>query len=168
MNNKPSPCPWLRERDPHRNFSINYRYPTLILSPHLLPTLSTMNTSPTGNRGSRLLDPWQHGMLNIRTDHRMTNTIYGDSNSNVGNVSNSYNNTINVGIEEESLRIQEWLSPLEPHKRHQNVRNGRLDGVGEWVLRRSEFESWRKSQDGSANRTLLCYGGQGVGKTYMR
>ena len=98
----------------------------------------------------------------------MANTIYGHSNSNVGNVSNSYNNTITVGVEEESLRIQEWLSPLEPYKRHRDVRNGRLEGVGEWVLRRSEFESWRKSQDGSVDRTLLCYGGQGVGKTYIR
>jgi len=91
-----------------------------------------------------------------------------DSNSNVGNVLNSYNNTINVGIEEESLRIQEWLSPLEPHKRHRNVRNRRLDGIGEWVLRRSEFESWCKNRDGSVDSTLLCYGAPGVGKTYIR
>ena len=87
--------------------------------------------------------------------------------TNVGNVSNSYN-TINVGIDEESLRIQAWLSPLEPHKRHQDVRNRRLDGVGGWVLRRSEFESWRKGRDDLANPTLLCYGVQGVGKTYIR
>ena len=104
-------------------------------------------------------------MLNTRTDNPMTNIIYG--NSNVGNVSNSYN-TINMGIEEESLKIQQWLSPLEPNKRHRDVRDSRLDGVGEWVLRRSEFESWCKSLDGSANRTMLCYGGQGVGKTYIR
>ena len=109
-------------------------------------------------------------MFNTSADNRMTNTNtnYGHSNSNVGNFSYSYNNTINVGIEEESLRIQEWLSPLEPHKRHRDVRNGRLKGVGEWVLRRSEFESWCKRQDESVNRTLLCYGGQGVGKTYIR
>ena len=126
-----------------------------------------MNTSPTGNGGSSILSPGQHRMLNTRTDYHMTNTIYGHSNSNVGNVSNSYN-TINVGTGEESLRIQEWLSPLEPNKRHQDVKNSRLEGVGEWVLRRSEFESWCKSQDGSVNPTLLCYGGQGVGKTYIR
>ena len=107
-------------------------------------------------------------MFNTPIDNRMTNISYGHSNSNVGNVSNTINNTINVGIEEESSRIQEWLSLLEPHKRHQDVRNSRLDGIGEWVLRRSEFESWYKSQDESVNRTLLCYGGQGVGKTYIR
>jgi len=141
--------------------------PTAILSANLLPTLSAMNTSPTGNAGSSPFGPSQHGMPSIRADYCMTNTIHGDSNSNVGNVSNSYN-TINVGIEEESLRIQEWISPLEPHKRHRDVRNGRLDGVGEWVIRRREFESWGRSKDGSVNPTLLCYGGQGVGKTYIR
>ena len=73
-----------------------------------------------------------------------------------------------MGMDEESLRIQAWLSPLEPYKRHQDVRNRRLDGVGEWVLRRSEFESWRKGRGGFMNRTLLCYGDQGVGKTYIR
>ena len=143
-------------------------YPTAILPAHPLPTLPTMNTSSAGNGGSSLLGPWQQGMLNTRIDNRMTNISYGHSNSNVGNVSNTINNTINVGIEEESSRIQEWLSPLEPHKRHRDVRNGRLKGVGEWVLRRSEFESWCESQEEAANRTLLCYGGQGVGKTYIR
>ena len=60
----------------------------------------------------------------------MADIIHGGSNTNVGNVSNSYNNTINVGMDEESLRIKVWLSPLEPHKRHQDVRGCRLDGLG--------------------------------------
>ncbi|CUS14176.1 unnamed protein product, partial [Tuber aestivum] len=91
------------------------------------------------------------------------------TNTNVGNASNSYNNntTIIVGVNEESLRIQSWLSPLEPYRRHQDVRNRRLDGVGDWVLQRNEFESWCESQDSPVNPTLLCYGGQGVGKTYI-
>jgi len=106
-------------------------------------------------------------MSKAHTDNRMTENILVTSNANVGNVLNSYNN-INVRTDEETSRIYEWLSPLEPHKRHQDVRNRRLDGVGEWVLRRSEFQSWRESQDSLANPTLLCYGGQGVGKTYIR
>jgi len=109
----------------------------------------------------------QQGIQHTRTDHNMTNIIHGNSNENVGNVLNSYN-TINVGIDEEPLRIQAWLSPLEPHRRHQEVRNQRLDGVGDWVLRRSEFESWLKSQDGSVGAILVCHGSQGVGKTHVR
>ena len=116
---------------------------------------------------SRSSDSHQHDIPNTRTDHNLTNNIHGDSNTNVGNVSNSYN-TINVGVSEESLLIQAWLSPLAPHRRHQDVSSGRLDGVGNWVLHTNEFESWRGSQDGSGDPTLLCQGGQGVGKTYIR
>jgi len=127
-----------------------------------------MNTSPAGNGGSSLHGPRQHGISNAYTSHLIAYNIHGDSNTNIGNVSNSYNNITNLGVDEESLQIQAWLSPLEPNKRHQDVRNRRLDGVGEWVLQRSEFELWRESQDDSAHRTLLCCGGPGVGKTYIR
>ena len=123
-----------------------------------------MSTSSTGGRRS---SSFQYGISNTQTDGPMANTVYLNSNANVGNVSNSYNN-IKVGIDEESLRIHEWLSPLEPHKRHQDVRNRRVDGVGEWVLQRSEFESWRKGRGGLTSRALLCCGAQGVGKTYIR
>ena len=127
-----------------------------------------MNTSPTLNGEPSPRGPSQYRISNTNTDHRIAINIHGSSNTNNGNVSNSYNNITNLGIDEETLRIQEWLSPLDPNKRHQDVRNRRFDGVGEWVLQRSEFESWCESEDGSVNRTLLCYGGQGVGKTYLR
>ena len=121
-----------------------------------------------GNRGSSLSDnPSQPSILNTSTDHNLTNNIQGDSNKNVGNVSNSYN-TINVGVDEESSHIQAWLSPLEPEIRHRAVSRGRMNGVGDWVLRRNEFETWCGSQDGSGDPTLVCYGGQGVGKTFIR
>ena len=129
-----------------------------------------MSTSPqsSGSRGSGLAGgPNQYGISNTRTDNSTTNNVHGSSNTNFANVSNSYNHTINVGVSEESLRIQAWLSPLEPHARHQDVSNQRMDGVGEWVLQKNEFESWRESQDSSVNRTLLCYGNQGAGKTYI-
>ena len=128
-----------------------------------------MNTSPSENGASSFTsDPYQYDISHIRADNHTTNNVHGSSNTNFANVSNSYNHTINVRLSEESARIQAWLSPLEPHARHQDVGNRRLDGVGEWVLRRNEFESWRASQDSSVNRTLLCYGNQGAGKTYIR
>ena len=128
-----------------------------------------MNIIPSGSGGSSITrDPYQFGISNTRTDNYTANSIHGHSNQNIGNVLNSYNHTINVGISEESLRIQTWLSPLEPYARHQDVRNRRLDGVGDWVLEKNEFGSWRKNLDGSGNPTLLCYGDQGVGKTYIR
>jgi len=133
-------------------------------------TLSNMNTLPSGNGGPSLThDPCQYGISNTRTDNNTSNNIHGYSNQNIQNVLNSHNITFdNVRISEEASRIQRWLSPLEPHARHQDVRNRRLDGVGDWVLKKNEFKSWRKSQDSAANRTLLCYGDQGTGKTYIR
>ena len=73
-----------------------------------------------------------------------------------------------MGVDEESLLIKTWLSPLEPDRRHRDVSNRRVDGVGDWVLQADGFESWCWSQDGSGDPTLLCYGGQGVGKTFIR
>jgi len=128
-----------------------------------------MNTLLSGNGGSSLTsDPCSYGISNTGADNTTTNNVHGNSNTNFANVSNSYNNTIHVGLSEESSRIQAWLSPLEPHARNQDVRNRRLEGVGDWVLQMNEFESWRESQDASMNPTLLCYGDQGVGKTYIR
>jgi len=132
-------------------------------------TLSNMNPSATRYGGPGLGDLCQFSISHTRADNSVANNVYSNSNTNCANVSNSYNNTtINMGTNEESRRIQEWLSPLEPGRRHQDVRNRRLDGVGDWVLQKDEFVSWRRSRDGSDDRALRCYGGQGVGKTYIR
>jgi len=133
-------------------------------------TLSNMDTLPTGTThgGSLSGDLCQRSLSNTRAGNTMSNNVYGHSNQSVGNVSNSYNSTINVGVNEESLPVQVWLSPLEPHIRHQDVSHRRLDGIGDWVLQKNEFEAWRDGGSGSVNPTLLCYGGQGVGKTYIR
>ena len=122
---------------------------------------------PQHGRSSISVDHRRYGISNVYTGHNLSINVHGDSNANVGNVSNSYN-TINVGVDEESSRIQTWLSPLEPEIRHRAVSNRRLDGIGDWVLQRSEFRSWYKSHGGSLDPTLLCYGGQGVGKTFIR
>ena len=82
---------------------------------------------------------------------------------------NSFNNVINVntGTLDEDDQIREWLSPLKPHQRHQDVRADRLDGVGDWFLEISEFRGWSSGEDGSLERVLFCSGGPGVGKTYL-
>jgi len=59
-----------------------------------------------------------------------------------------------------------WLSPLEPHKRHQDVRIRRYDGIGDWLLEIPEFKRWRNGHDGSS--TLYVSGAPGAGKTYLR
>ena len=86
------------------------------------------------------------------------------------NNNNSFNNTVNFNAErdDEGPQILQWLSPLEPQQRHEDVRMERLDGVGNWVLETSEFRKWRDAEDGSVEQVLFCYGNPGVGKTYVR
>ena len=158
------------ERGRSPSTSAIHSHPSVLLF-HLTyhPPLFNMNTLPSGSgRPSLTLDPYPYGTWDTHTDKKTINNVHGSSNTNIANVSNSYNHTTNVGASEELLRIQAWLSPLEPYARHEDVRNRRLDGVGEWVLQKDEFESWRRSPDSTANRTLLFYGDQGAGKTYIR
>lgn len=74
----------------------------------------------------------------------------------------------NTGVSDEDDRIRMWLSPLNPQQRHQDVRDDRLDGVGNWILETSEFRKWSNGEDGCSERVLFCSGGPGVGKTYLR
>ena len=74
---------------------------------------------------------------------------------------------VNTVISDEEDKIQEWLSPLKPHQRHQGVQADRLDGVGDWFLETSEFRKWSNGGNGSFERVLFCSGGPGVGKTYL-
>ena len=103
----------------------------------------------------------------------MESTTYTPSvnsgNVNSGNVTNSHNNIVNLSqvIADENPEIMRWLSPLDPRRRHQDVRTERFDTVGSWFLETSEFQEWR-SEDRTDKAVLFCYGNPGVGKTFLR
>ena len=96
--------------------------------------------------------------------------------SNNHNSFNSFNPTyinttyINPTAADGRHNILTWLSPLDPRLRHQDIRDRRTGGVGEWILPTEEFRSWRAGSEGgeSDNAVLFCYGNPGVGKTYIR
>ena len=80
------------------------------------------------------------------------------------NVSNNYTAT------DEKPEILAWISPLESQRRHHDVRARRVGGVGDWLLQTDEYREWFGGIRGgkSVNSALFCYGGPGVGKTYIR
>ena len=92
-------------------------------------------------------------------------------NINSFNNTNSFNNVSNnYTVANEKPEILSWLSPLEPQRRHKDIRTRRVDEVGDWLLQTEEYRNWSSGiyggrSDGSA---LFCYGGPGVGKTYIR
>jgi len=91
---------------------------------------------------------------------------FGDGNINSGNITDSFNTTVNLS--DEDAKILCWLSPLEPDNRHHGVRTNRFEGVGDWLLEISEFRGWRGSEGGADKAVLFCSGNPGVGKTYLR
>ena len=108
---------------------------------------------------------------------RMTNTrSFSFGNVDCGNVTNSYNKTINMNnktitlnkTDQEDNQIKQWLSPLEPQYRHQSVQADRVNGVGGWLLERNEFLEWSSSEGMPAGAVLFCYGDPGAGKTHIR
>jgi len=91
-------------------------------------------------------------------------------NVNSFNVLTNHNNIVNfiTEIDTEEHQILQWLSPLEPQRRHQAVRTGRLDSIGNWILETTQFREWSDREDGYVEPLLFCCGSPGVVKTYLR
>ena len=102
----------------------------------------------------------------------MLSVNMGDGNVHSGNITSSFNNLNSfnsyVYKSDQDAEIMRWLSPLEPHNRHQSVRTERFGGMGGWLLEVKEFREWRSGKGGAENAVLFCSGNPGVGKTYLR
>ena len=103
-----------------------------------------------------------------RKEHKMSQSFSNNYNS----FNPTYINTayINPTAADDRPNILAWLSPLDPKLRHQDIRDRRIESIGEWVLQTEEFRAWSDiSEDGKSNNgVLFCYGNPGVGKTYIR
>jgi len=86
------------------------------------------------------------------------------------NNSNSFNTVNNFTVADDRSDVLAWLSPLNPKLRHRDIRDSRVENVGEWLLQTEEFRSWQAGSGGtkSDNAVLFCYGDPGVGKTFIR
>jgi len=73
-------------------------------------------------------------------------------------------------VTDERSEILTWLSPLEPQIRHEDIRTHRVNEVGDWLFQTEEYRNWFGGirGDESDGAALFCYGGPGVGKTYIR
>ncbi|KAF8417386.1 hypothetical protein EV426DRAFT_376156 [Tirmania nivea] len=67
-------------------------------------------------------------------------------------------------------KLLQLLSPLEPQKRHQDVRASRLEGTGTWLLKHQRFLQWAEDTSTTqepSDRILCCSGIPGAGKTVI-
>ena len=90
-------------------------------------------------------------------------------NNNCVNYTSTFNNVSNnYTVAEDRSALLTWLSPLEPKLRHQDIQERRADNVGEWFLQTKEFRTWHSGEGEGNKAVLFCYGGPGVGKTFIR
>ena len=82
-----------------------------------------------------------------------------------------YNYTYHVRLtsaDDRMLELLTTLSPLEPLKRHHDVKLPRAEYTGTWLL---QLESFCKWQDGNItvdnSSVFCCYGIPGAGKTMI-
>ena len=73
-------------------------------------------------------------------------------------------------VVDDRSRLLAWLSPLEPKLRHRGIQERRAGDMGEWLMETEEFRIWHGLSDGDKDdeAVLFCYGGPGVGKTFIR
>jgi len=121
------------------------------------------------NSSTRLTPP--PIIYNILTcvKERMSQSFNNNTNSlNTSYTAISVSNIFTVA--DDRSHILAWLSPLDPKLRHQDIRDRRVENIGEWLLETEEFRGWHAGSEGgkSNNAVLFCYGDPGVGKTYIR
>ena len=90
--------------------------------------------------------------------------------TNCFNTTNSINVSNYYTVPNDRPQLLTWLSLLEPSLRHCDIRERRINGIGEWLTQTEEFKRWCGfGMEGEGDKTvLLCYGGPGVGKTFIR
>jgi len=64
--------------------------------------------------------------------------------------------------------VREDISQKDPAVKHGGISCTRFEGVGDWILKKSEFQEWRGGEGGADKAVLFCSGNPGVGKTYLR
>ena len=86
------------------------------------------------------------------------------------NNTNSFNVWNNYTFADDRSQLLTWLSPLDPSLRHCDIRERRVNDIGEWLMQTEEFRRWGIfGGDRRGHKPVLfCYGDPGVGKTFMR
>ena len=76
----------------------------------------------------------------------------------------------NSTVPDDRSSLLTMLSPLQHGLQHAEIQENRVKGVGEWFIQTKEFRRWSRfeGEDGSDEAVLFCYGGPGVGKTFIR
>ncbi|KAI9673981.1 MAG: hypothetical protein M1817_002187 [Caeruleum heppii] len=68
-------------------------------------------------------------------------------------------------LDSEHRNVLEWLSPIEPRQKLDDLLSRHQKGTGQWFLEHENFQQWVKAD--STGSLLWCPGDPGAGKTIM-
>jgi len=90
--------------------------------------------------------------VGVRTSHPSTRNCrrWGQ-----GEVSQKWSHYANFNTGKERSEFLDWISKVDFEKVHDDIYAKKHGGTGAWLLQRTEFEGWLKSQQSSL---LWCYG----------
>ena len=101
-----------------------------------------------------------------------TMSQYTGNNRKFSNNTNAFNVWNNSTFANDRSRLLALLSSMEPGLKHSEVRERRINDVGEWLTQTKEFRRWcglvGEGGGEGDNAVLFCYGDPGVGKTFIR
>ena len=60
---------------------------------------------------------------------------------------NSFNTVFSVIPADDRPNLLAWLSPLNPRLRNRDIRDSRVENVGEWFLQTQELRSWHTGSE---------------------
>ncbi|KAJ5362328.1 hypothetical protein N7541_003172 [Penicillium brevicompactum] len=66
--------------------------------------------------------------------------------------------------ESDRIEMLEFISPIPFGKHHDNIKEERVDGTGEWLIQNTEFRNWEESR---SSGLFWLHGSPGTGKTYV-
>ena len=73
-----------------------------------------------------------------------------------------------TSADDKIFELLTMLTPLEPLKRHEDVKLPRTENTGTWILRTEPYCEWRDIDNLVDNgRVFCCYGIPGAGKTVI-
>ena len=145
------------------------RYPQGCFNPERpLFFLTKTPLFPRSHQPPYLITPLQQCNCVSSKEPKMSRYRIRDNNNCFNNT--NFNVQNNYVVADDRSPLLTWLSPLEPKLRHRDIQERRVDNVGEWFLQTGEFRSWHEwSGEGEGDKAVLfCYGGPGVGKTFIR
>ncbi|RAL65362.1 hypothetical protein DID88_000930 [Monilinia fructigena] len=130
-----------------------------ILYPFRKSTLMRLQESVDHVRGNLV---FAMDILNLSTIATTAEKVI-DISKQVTTIGDSVDAIITKQMDEEGIKILNWLSAIDCHSKQREVLSQRQVGTGEWLFESQEYQDWL---DGKG-KLLWCSGSPGAGKTVL-